>query len=298
MRSAGSYITSFIVTLLLVFTLIGSAGCITVENFADKDSLVTLTEEKNISAIAYKELNKFFTEQYAETGIPADVYMSNIDEEYLQSVINDKIDFGFTALNDGDISGFAGIPNNEKLENGITEFYKSYAENNGYIIKDENDPFYEKLALTKKKAYQAVEQYCDVFKFNALVKHGVIGKIKPIYNALSTITVACFGASAFLILLLLLCNFKGIRDSLYWIGTASLSAGTLGCIPCVYLLNTDFFASFTIKQAQIYTAYTSAMKNATEIFLTISITLIAVAVGFYIIYGILSAISKNAVLKK
>ncbi len=294
MRNAVSYITSFIVTLLLVFAFIGSAGCITAENFATEESLISLTEDKKISLVAQKELNKYFTEQYAETGIPADVYTGCLTEEYLQSVIDNKISYGFLILNGGSSKEYKGIPANEEMEKSIDEFYASYAKSNDYKIKDENDPYYEKLANTKKKANQAIEQYCDVFKFNALVKHGVMGKVKPIFNALSTITIVCFGVAAFLILLLLLCNCKRVKDSIYWIATASLSAGILGCIPCFYLLNTDFFASFAIKQAQIYTAYTSAMETVTYNFFTVCITFIAIAVVLYILYGILSHMTDNS----
>lgn len=294
MRSAGSYISSFIVTLLLVFTLIASAGCITAERFATKENLINLTEEKDISNIVHKELNKYFSEKYAETGIPADVYMEHITVEYLQSVINDKIDYGFTALNGGDTSGFAEIPQNTALDESIKSYFEEYAETTGYEIKDENDKYYTKLANAKKKAYSAIEEYCDVYKFNALVKHGIIPKVKPLYAKLPIIKIVCLGASAFFALVLLICNFKKIKDALYWIGTAALSAGTLGCIPCIYLLNTDYFSAFSIKQAQIYTSYTSAMKEVTENLLTACVLLIISALVLYILYGIISAFCRKS----
>lgn len=290
MRNAGSYISSFIVTLLLVFTLIASAGCITAERFATKENIINLTEEKELSSIVHKELNRYFTEKYAETGIPADVYMDNISEDYLQSVINHKIDYGFTALNGGNTSGFAGIPQNPALESSINSYFEEYAESTEYEIKDENDKYYTKLADAKKKAYSAIEEYCDVYKFNALVKHGIIKKVKPLYIRIPMIKIVCLGASAFLALVLLICNFKRIKDALYWIGTSAISAGILGCIPCIYLLNTDYFSAFSIKQAQIYTSYTTAMKTFTENFLKVCIILIISALVLYIIYGIISAL--------
>ncbi|MBR6580220.1 MAG: hypothetical protein IKK66_02885 [Ruminococcus sp.] len=290
MRSTGSYISSFIVTLLLVFTLIASAGCITADKFATKENLINLTEEKDISSIVHKELNKYFTEKYAETGIPADVYMKHISVDYLQSVVNDKIDYGFTALNGGDTSGFAEIPQNTDLDESIKAYFEEYAKTTGYEIKDENDKYYTKLANVNKKAYSAIEEYCDVYKFNALVKHGIIKKVKPLYAKLPIIKIVCLGASAFLALVLLICNFKRIKDALYWIGTAAVSAGILGCIPCIYLLNTDYFAAFSIKQAQIYTSYTTAMKTFTEDFLTACIILVIAALILYVLYGIFSAL--------
>ncbi len=291
MKNAASYISSFVFALLFVFSLIASAGCLTVEKFASKESLIRLTEENNISSIVYKEIEKHFTEKYADTGIPADVYMNALSEEYLQTVINHKIDYGFTALNRGDTPGSAEIPVNSALENSITSYYEEYAENTDYKIKDENDPYYAKLADAKKKANSAIEEFCDVFKFNALVKHGIIKKAKPLYVRLPMIRTICLGVSAFLALILLVCNFKRIKDSLYWIGTGAFCAGILGGIPCIYLLNTDYFSSFTIKQAQIYTSYTSAMITFTKNLLTACIILIIAAVILYILYGICSAMT-------
>lgn len=290
MKSALSYIFSFIISILLIFTLIGSVGCITVGNFATKENLTELAEINDLSSIAYKELNKYFTEKYAETGIPADVYMSTLSEEYLGQVIEDKINYGFMALETGN-AVYDGIPVNSALEKSITSFFENYASETGYNISDENDPYYSKLATAKKQASAAIEEYCDVFKFNALVKHGVIQKVKPLYTKLPIITIICLGVSAFLILLLLVCNFKRVRDSVYWIASAAVSAGILGCIPCVYMLNTDYFSAFTIKQAQIYTAYTSAMKLFTQNILTGCVCLVIAAIVLYAVYSVFSAMS-------
>ncbi len=290
MKSALSYIFSFIISILLIFTLIGSVGCITVGNFATKENLTELAEINDLSSIAYKELNKYFTEKYAETGIPADVYMSTLSEEYLGQVIEDKINYGFMALETGN-AVYDGIPVNSALEKSITSFFENYASETDYKITDENDPYYAKLAAVKKNASVVIEEYCDVFKFNALVKHGVIQKVKPLYTKLPIITIICLGVSAFLILLLLVCNFKRVRDSVYWIASAAVSAGILGCIPCVYMLNTDYFSAFTIKQAQIYTAYTSAMKLFTQNILTGCVCLVIAAIVLYAVYSVFSAMS-------
>lgn len=293
MKSAASYISSFIVTLLLVFTLTASIGCITTDKFATEQNFINLTEKKEISSVVHKELEKYFTEKYADTGIPVEVYMNSISEEYLRMVIKNRIDYGFTELNGGDSRKFADIPVNTDLDNSITAYFEEYAKNTNYEIKDENDPYYGKLAAAKKNARTAIEEYCDVFKFNALIKHGIIKKVKPLFNRLDIIKIMCIGASAFLALVLLICNFKRIRDAFYWIGTGSLCAGVLGCIPCIYLLNTDYFSSFTIKQSQIYISYTTAMKSFTENVLFAFIGLIVAAGAVYILYGIISAFSKK-----
>lgn len=289
MKSSGSYIASFIVSVLLVFSLIGSAGCIVAESFTAPEKLIELTEEKEISGLVHNELEKYFKEKYAVTGIPADIYMDALDEEFLQDVINRKITYGFSALND---SNAVYTPQSmTELENNITDFYSEYAKSIEYEIKDSDDKYYEKLSISKEKAVDAVEEYCDVYKFTSLEKHGVLSKIRPLYTRLPILKIICLGASAFLALLLVVFNFKAIRSVLYWLGAAMLSAGILGAVPCIYLINTDYFSAFTIKQTQIYTAYTSAMRTATDRFLMMSCIMAGAALIMFVLYGICSAVS-------
>lgn len=297
MKSAGSYISSFIVSVILVFTLIGSAALAVADSFATPDRLIKLTEDKKISSLVYSELEKYFSEKYASTGIPSDVYMNAVDEDYLQSVINSRIEYGFSNLSDK-YANLAPENNsnpsaNPELENNITDFFKDYAQSINYEIQGENDKYYVKLKSAKLNAISSIEEYCDVFKFTALTKHGVTAKIRPIYSRLPFLKIICIGASAFLALILVVCNFQRFKDILYWLGVSSFSAGVLGGIPCIYLISTDYFSAFTIKQPQIYTAYTSSMRICTNNFLTACCILAGISVLLFILYGIISAISRN-----
>lgn len=292
MKSAGSYISSFIVSVLLVFAFIGSAGCIVADNFFTEKRLTELTEENEVSGLVYKELDKFFSEQYAVTGIPKNVYMDAVDEDYLKKLINEKIKYGFMHLGNSDY--LSPEFSNEKLETSITDFYKEYAKSINYEIKNENDPYYAKLKSAKEDAYKVIWQYCDVYKFTSLEEHGVLSKIHPIYSNLTTMKILCIGASALLALILVVCNFKRTKDTLYWLGASAISAGVLGGIPCIYLINTDYFSAFTIKQAQIYTAYTSAMRTFTSNFLTVCCILAVSSVVLFVLYGIFSALSEKS----
>lgn len=288
MKTARSYISSLIICILLVFTLIASIGVITAESFAAKDNLIEITEENNITEVVRKELERHFTEKYADTGIPANVYMENISDEYIRMAVYDKIDMGFAVLQGGNDKKWSGIPENTALDEALTTYFAEYAESIDYEISDENDPYYSKLANARKNAKHSIEEYSDVFKFNAIIKHGVLDKARPFYNKLSFIKIISLGASAFLALLLLICNFKRFGDSLYWLGTAALSVAALGGIPCIYLLATNYFSSFTVKQAQVYTVYTASMRGFTQNLLIAFAILAGAAVLLYIMYALIS----------
>lgn len=294
MKSAGSYISSFIISVVLVFTLIGSAALIVADGFVTPDRLIKLTEDKNLSQIVYNELEEYFKEKYASSGIPSDVYMNAVDEEYLQSVINSRIEYGFSNLSDK-YANLAPENNsnpseNPELEKNITDFFKDYAQSINYEIQGENDKYYVKLKSAKLNAISSIEEYCDVFKFSALTKHGIIAKIKPVYSRLPFLKIICLGASGFLALILILCNFKRIKDTFYWLGVSSFAAGVLGAIPCIYVICTDYFSAFTIKQPRIYIAYTSSMEICTKSFLAGCCILAGISVLLFVLYGIVSAI--------
>lgn len=295
MKSAGSYIGSFIISILLIFTLIGSAVCVIADSFMTPDNMIKITEEKNVSKLVYDELEKYFKERSAVTGIPADIYMDNINEDYLRSLIQRSIRNGFSEMSNkfAAETAYDKAPEETNLENDLHKYFKEYAQSVGYVIKDTDDPYFVKLKNMQENAESTINEYCDVFKLTALSKHGILSKVKPVFDNLSTIKILCLGASAFLALMMLVFNFKAVKDVLYWVGSCGISAGILGVIPCLYLLKTDYFAAFTIKQAQIYTAYTSALISFTEKIMSSFVIIAGIGIVFIVLYIICSAISNK-----
>lgn len=289
MKKTGSYIASFILSILFIFTLIAAVGTLTVNKFLNADSMIALAKEKNCSTLVHNSLEKYFSERYSTSGIPADVYMDALDEEYLQNVINIRIKLGFDSLRNGDtIHDHSTDPTyilNSDLEQSISKFYNDYAESINY---EKDAKFDEKLSSAKKSAYKIIMEYCDIFKFNSLSAHGVLQKLKPVYSRLPLLTVISVSASAFLALLLLLVNLKEKRSALYWLGISALISGAMGAVPCIYLISSSYFNSFTIKQPQIYTAYTSAMNLGTEKFMINSIIAACCGIVLVILYAIIS----------
>jgi len=55
----------------------------------------------------------------------------------------------------------------------------------------------------------------------------------------------------------------------------------------VYLIRSQYFDAFTIKQPQVFTAFTSAMYSLTEYLLKAEIGVIAVGILLTFLYGII-----------
>lgn len=281
MKKASTYILSFIVSLLFVFALVGSVAGAAVYCFANEKKIVEMADENNITGIVREQLEKYFSQRYGSTGIPAQVYMDAIDDEYLHSVVEFKIQNGFAALEGTNKTSAPSCP---ELEKAISGFYSDYADSIDYVKDEKYD---EVVAKAKNDAYTTINDYCDAYKLNALEQHGVISKISPVYRHIGQLAAAVLAAAAVMLILLLIINRKSLSAVLYWSGASALLAGIIGFIPCRYLLSTDYFGAFTIKQAQVYTAYTGAMRTVTG---SLAMSFLAAAIAGILLIAVYMAI--------
>ncbi|MDE5569336.1 MAG: hypothetical protein K2I82_01610, partial [Ruminococcus sp.] len=255
MKSIVSYIGSFILSVLLIFSIITSIGVTIINAFANPDKLYHIAQEKNLGHVVYTELEKYYSQRYNTTGIPADVYMNAISENYLDDVIRIQIDNGFYVLMDWEQTDRMV---NMSIETALNNFYSDYADS----IGAEKDAKYdEKLSEAKANADEIISEYCDVFKLRTMKNHGILKKIAPLYAKLPTLILIAYGSTAFLMLLMIFVNIKSASTTLYWSGISAIISGIIGAVPCIYFKSTNYFSAFTIKQPQIYTAYTTAMNR-------------------------------------
>ncbi len=287
MKKASAYILSFIISILFVFTLIGSVAGSTVSRFANEKKIIEMSDERNITGIIREQLEKYFSQRYGSTGIPAQVYMDAISDEYLHSVMELKIQSGFAAIGGREKPAGLSCP---ELEKSISAFYSDYADSIDYVKDEKYD---EIVAKAKNDAYTVINDYCDVYKLNALEQHGVISKISPLYRHMNKLIAAVLAAAAVMLILLIIVNRKSLSAALYWSGASALLAGIIGFIPCRYLLSTDYFGAFTIKQAQVYTAYTGAMRTVTEALVTAFLAAAIVGILLIAVYTVICILHRG-----
>ncbi len=278
MKNAFTYIASVIVSVLLVFSLLGSSAAVIAGSCVNEKQFKDIASRVNADEKVCSELERYFKERSSATGIPADVYMSAIDTEYIHGVIDQMIDNGFHSLRGGSQSADL---KNDALEASIEKFFSDYADSISY----EKDAKYEKkLAATQKSAYGIIEEYSDVYKFGALDSHGVLRKASGIYTKLDVVMIALLAVSVLLIAILFILNLGTKSAALYWSGVAALIAGLIGLVPSAYLIATDYFSSFTIKQPQIFAVYTETLTMLTKTFMFASIGTAAAGLLLIVVY--------------
>jgi len=281
MKRLSSYIPSLLISILLVMLMICSIGIIIVDININANRTITLSEKKNISEKTVTHLNRKFREISGASGIPSDIYTENLNQKYVQSVINAYINSGYSSLKSGKKMDVE-IPQNEEMNKAIDDFFNNIADKTGY---EKNDDFYEKLENTKKNAYQIIGENCDIYKFSSLEKHGVLSPASKVYRMRSLLTFASAGGTALIILFLIFINQREKKNVLYWTGISAAIAGIIGMIPSIYLLSTKYFNAFSIKQPQIFAAYTGGMFKLTEAFMAASISVCAVGITLIVLYA-------------
>lgn len=289
MNSLKKYIPCLLLSLILVFASLGTSAVIIAGKYANTDKLVELTEENEIVPMIKSQLENYFSDKYNSTGIPAEVYMSAITDEYLLSVVNGTINEAFDYMENEKPAEFT-VKSNTQLEENITDFFSDYAESIGY---EKDDNYNKKVDSAISSAYNAIGEQCDIYKLKTIYNKGLLIKAKPIYQNLNLIKYACLGVTVLLVVIIVLINIKSISAALYWTGISSLISGAIGIIPCIYLNETNYFDAFVIKQPQIFTAFTGAMYSAVDSFMMNQIILAAVGALLIIVYAVVNRLKKK-----
>ncbi len=283
MKKLSAYIPSLIVSIFLVLLMICSVGIIIVDINVNAKRTITLSEKKNIAAKTSDQIDRKFRDLSGASGIPVETYTASLDEEYIQSVIDVYINEGYSVLKSGEKFS-PDIPENAEMNKAIDDFFTKTADETGY---EKNEDFYKKLENTKENAYKLIGGECDIYKFSALEKHGVLKPASKVYKMRPLLTFASIGGTVLMILFLIFVNFREKKAIFYWTGISAVIAGAIGMIPSIYLLSTKYFNAFSIKQPQIFASFTGAMFKLTEAFMAASIAVCVAGIAMIVLYTVL-----------
>lgn len=288
MKKLSRYLPSLIVSLLLVFFIILTAAasvfCINIS----AGRLSQIASNNGSADIVYSQLEKYWQERYSSTRVPAEVYTDALTKEFLAQHIGLEIRNGFAELRN--IDRETNDYQNAELDKSISDFYKKYAEENNF----KDDEALEKaITEAQKSARTVIQNNCDVFKFRTMSQHKILSKAAKVFNYRFFMIAAAAAGVLVLMMILLLIDHKEKSAVLYWCGCSALIAGILGTLPCLYLLLTNYFNGFSIKQPQVFKAYTVTMTTFTEAFMSVCIATGAAGIALLIVYAVVTSKDKS-----
>lgn len=290
MNKVSTYLLSLIMTILLIIAMTASTAMVIADINVTEKKASAISSKGNIPAKIVTQLDKYYRSKAGATGIPANVYMDSISEGYISSAVDSCLAGTFSSLKENK-SFSASIPENKALEDSINKFFNDYADQSGY---EKDDAFYKKLDTTKSAAYKVIGDYCDIYKAASLSKHGVMGKASKLYRLRPLLTFASVGGVVLLILFIAAVNRKDKKTILYWTGISALISGIFGTLPSAYLLGVKYFDSFSIKQPQVFSAYTRSMYGLTNAFLAASIAMLVLGIAMVVLYGVFCGMTHKA----
>ena len=290
MKKISTYIPSVIISVLMIFCFLGGAAALIADININPDKTVKFAEEEKIDDKVMASIDKYYREKANSTGIPATVFTDSISREYVREQIRIYIDSTYDVLEDG--GKFSAEPSkNEELEAAIDKFFNDYADDTNY---EKDAEFEKKLENTKKNAYKTIGGYCDIFKVSSMESHGLLKKLSKLYSRRYPLTIALSAFGTALIVLLFIIHRRNRKEILYWCGISAVIAGIMGAFPCLYLISTKYYDSFSIKQPQVFAAYTKSLYALTEAYTAACIAIAVIGICMIVIYGVLSGKKQKA----
>ncbi len=287
MKKIRCYLPNVLLTFLLVFFLLATQLTIFVRTqVLNAEVFRTVAEQEEIADKAYASLESYFKTRANSTGIPANVYTDVMDRDELDKAILLSVSQAFDYLN-GKTETYNFTMDFTALEASIETFFSEYAEQNNF----KKDKVYEeKVASVIAEAEAEILFVADTFKFSMLYEKGLLETVRHYLTYLELAQNACFIGTSVILLLLILCNRKQFSHILYWCGLAELTSSLLLLAPCVYVLATDYFAGFAIKDPQIFAAVVGFLNLLVDKLTVISVIGLIVSLVCLVVFGLVCAL--------
>ncbi len=293
MKHLEKYIPNLLLTIILVFALIGVEGITFAKNQLMRSQPYIETVEKN--DVALKSMNaieKYFKDSENYSGIPADVYMSAITEEDIKRMIDMKINNAFDYIN-GSASKYDEMQFDfTKLEKSLSDYFAEFAEKNNVEI---DDAYNQQLKKTIDTAESEISNFTDVYMLKMIEKTGAFSKLNKLYGFVNPLIYISAGLTAMFIIIIIIISRKNF---LYWISSALLCSSAIALILCLYFKLSGYLDKLVIRNDYIYSAVTGMLNGTINKYIVLQTGIFAFGIILMAIYIIIckktSSIDKNS----
>ena len=254
------YVPCLILSVLLVFSLIGFAAAFNFNFIAlSEGTYISASEENDVPRKAHDEMETYFTHSEDYSGIPADVYMSALPVEAVKDIINSKINkvLLYLKMENAELDT-ASDHDYSDLRKNITDYFDTFAKKNNVKVDKE---YTTQLNNTVEKATNEIESFADVYMFREISKTGLLKKTKDIYPDLTPATYAMGALSLLFILILMAICLKRVGLGCFWTGISSMCAAVIMLIPTLYIKLSGFTDRLIVDNESIYSAVTGAVSK-------------------------------------
>lgn len=250
-QSVGKTLVQLLLSLVLIFSILAAvAGGIGVFLTASPSLLLSQLERQQAPAKTRSALESYYQTEYNATAVPPEVYLDVLSENWLRDAMELKITAAYDQLHG---KNTAAQPDYSALEQSITDYFETYAAENGY---EKDDSYTQKLENTIQDAEKKVDSVIDVYHLGTLEKAGIWHKVQVLSKPLWLL----FGGGVVLTLVLAAVLLALRNHPLYWIGSGLFTDGVLLTLPAAAILGSGVISRFSLKDAAVYSVFTGTMK--------------------------------------
>lgn len=250
-QSVGKTLVQLLLSLVLIFSILAAvAGGIGVFLTASPSLLLSQLERQQAPAKTQSALESYYQTEYNATAVPPEVYLDVLSENWLRDAMELKITAAYDQLHG---KNTAAQPDYSALEQSITDYFETYAAENGY---EKDDSYTQKLENTIQDAEKKVDSVIDVYHLGTLEKAGIWHKVQVLSKPLWLL----FGGGVVLTLVLAAVLLVLRNHPLYWIGSGLFTDGVLLTLPAAAILGSGVISRFSLKDAAVYSVFTGTMK--------------------------------------
>ncbi len=242
-----------------------------------------------VAEAIYEDLDEYFEQFAAPTGIPKEVFTSALDEDELSNGAYALLEDCLEYLTNEDAAEPVVAYDYTELEDSITSYIEEYSEEND-IEKD--DEYYELIDQTISTAENQIASRLDIIMLHTLCETNVAKSVHKYAGYITAAMVIAGIILAVLIVAMFVINRHHLRDMTYWVGTIMFSSAVVWLIPTVYLDSVGYFDSFFVTTEHIYLTVTglfdeilSRVIYAQTIVLIIGIALIILTIIIHMLYS-------------
>lgn len=290
MKVSEKYILNLILSILMVFSLLGTVGLSFAKNHLLNETTYTQNSERNnIPQMAYDEINTYFTNSTDYSKIPADVYMSAISEEDVKSIINLKIQWLFDYITAGNSKTL--IEKNDysydysALEKSITDYFDKFAKENNVEV---DEAYKAQLQNTIDTAISEIDNYTDIYLIDLAEKTGFFGTVRKYYDLVSILMYVCIAATVLFAVLIVISTRKRIANMLYWLSLSGICMSIITLIPTLWLKISGITNKLIIRNKCVYSAYTGFLSDTINSLLTTVMIILVISIVILIIAIVIS----------
>lgn len=262
MRKMEKYIPNLILSVILIFSLLGAEGVAFAKyRVFNEQVCIDAVESNDVTGKVLDSIEKYFENSSNYSRIPSDVYMSAVDENLVKKAVEAKITGIFSYIKgETDEISESEIDFTE-LEKSIDDYFNEFAEKNNVEI---NDDFKSQLSKTIETAESEIDDFTDVFMLSYIKKTGALSKVRKIYGMLDVAMIVTAVAAIVCVILIFVMNLKKKSYFLYWLSASVICSSAIAFIPGLYIRFSGYVKGLVIRNDYIYSAVTGFINKLND----------------------------------